>query len=69
MTIYRTIDGDVLDAICLRYYGNASGYLEMVLAANPGLAELRPQLPVDTLITLPEVLLLPSSKKTIRLWD
>lgn len=69
MTIYRSSDGDVLDAICLRFYGNASGYLEAVLAANPGLAEQGPQLPADLSITLPDVPSLSSAKKTIRLWD
>jgi len=69
MTMYRTSDGDVLDVICLRFYGSASGYLEMVLAANPGLAERGPKLPADILITLPDIPSLPSAKRTIRLWD
>jgi phage tail protein X len=40
MATYRTRDGDMLDAICLSYYGQADGYLESVLTANPGLADI-----------------------------
>lgn len=38
-TIYTTRDGDVLDDICWRYYGNADNLIA-VLNANPGLSEL-----------------------------
>ncbi|EGO8705804.1 phage tail protein, partial [Escherichia coli] len=34
------LQGDTLDAICVRYYGCTEGVVETVLAANPGLAEL-----------------------------
>ncbi len=34
------LQGDTLDAICVRYYGRTEGVVETVLAANPGLAEL-----------------------------
>ena len=34
------LQGDTLDAICVRYYGRTEGVVEAVLAANPGLAEL-----------------------------
>jgi phage tail protein X len=40
MATYRTRDGDMLDAICLSYYGQADGYLESVLTANPSLQNL-----------------------------
>ena len=36
--IYRTKDGDVLDQICAKHYGDAPYRVEDVLAANPGLA-------------------------------
>ncbi|EEZ1715313.1 tail protein X, partial [Escherichia coli] len=34
------LQGDTLDAICVRYYGRTEGVVETVLAANPGLSEL-----------------------------
>ncbi|EDV8744068.1 phage tail protein, partial [Salmonella enterica subsp. enterica serovar Reading] len=34
------LQGDTLDAICVRYYGRTEGVVEAVLAANPGMAEL-----------------------------
>ncbi|HGC2431299.1 tail protein X, partial [Escherichia coli] len=39
------LQGDTLDAICVRYYGRTEGVVEAVLAANPGLAELGAVLP------------------------
>ncbi|ENA2185168.1 tail protein X, partial [Escherichia coli] len=39
------LQGDTLDAICVRYYGRTEGVVETVLAANPGLAELGAMLP------------------------
>ena len=32
--IYTTKDGDVLDAICQKYYGSTLGTVEQVLEAN-----------------------------------
>ena len=54
-TIIRTQDGDMLDAICHRHYGAVSGALETVLAANPHLHPLPPQLPSNIEITLPAI--------------
>lgn len=36
--IYRTKDGDVLDQLCARHYGDTPYRVEDVIAANPGLA-------------------------------
>ncbi len=68
--IYRTKSGDMLDWICWKKYGKptASGTVEAVLDANPGLADKGPVYSAGMLITLPE---LPESskKEVIRLWD
>ena len=53
--IYKTKDGDMVDAICYRYYGASSGYMEKVLAANPGLAALGPVLSAGVEIELPVI--------------
>ena len=69
MAVYRTRDGDMVDAICRRYYGIESGTVEAVLEANPGLADYGAVLPAGILVELPE---LPQSLKTIdtvKLWD
>ncbi|MCD6526995.1 MAG: tail protein X [Desulfuromonas sp.] len=65
---YRTSDGDMLDAICHKHYGRAAGAVELVLEANPGLAQLGPQLEAGIVITLPE---LPEADEqtVVRLWD
>ena len=68
-TTYRTSQGDTVDIICWRFYGQQSGAVEIVLAANPGLAGLGPVLPVDTQIVLPDLPRPASEARPIRLWD
>lgn len=68
-TTYRTRQGDVLDLICLRQYGQREGVVERVLDANPGLASQGAVLPIGTAVVLPD---LPSALRpaaTIQLWD
>lgn len=69
MTEYRTRQGDTLDYICWRHYGQQSGAVEAVLLANPGLADAGPVLALDTLIVLPELAKPASELQPIRLWD
>lgn len=66
MTAYRTIDGDMVDAICKGHYGREDMTVA-VYEANPGLAALGSVLPKGILILLPEP---PetSVRKPIRLW-
>ncbi len=69
MTKYRTKEGDMLDAICYRYYGSQSGAVELVLATNQNLSRQNEQLPAGVIITLPD---LPNQTKDItpiRLWQ
>ena len=68
-TIHTTTQGEMLDAICSRNYGDESGYVETVLEANPGLAALPVPLPMGTVVTLPDI---PKASKTVPvvgLWD
>lgn len=67
--IYRTKDGDVLDQICAKHYGDAPYRVEDVLAANPGLAAHGPVMVSGLLITLPVVEETAEERPTIRLWD
>lgn len=68
MTVWKTADGDVLDAICLAHYGPRQDAFEAVLEANPGLAARGPVLPGGVNIKLPG---LPEAERlaTVRLWD
>lgn len=63
---YRTSDGDILDRICLKYYGQQSGAVEFVLDNNPGLAALGPVFNAGVVIQLPPMTIPP--KPTVRLW-
>lgn len=65
---YRAEEGDTLDFICWRFYGQQSGAVELVLNANPGLASLGPVLPVNTTITLPDIPKPATEVQPIRLW-
>ena len=69
MTTYRTSDGDVIDAVCRRYYGREAGAVEAVLEANPGLADLGPVLPAGVLVTLPDLPRPLETIPTVKLWD
>lgn len=64
---YRTKEGDVLDAICWRYYGHQTA-LAVVLAANFGLADAGALLPGGLIIELPAIAL-PLVSNAVKLWD
>jgi phage tail protein X len=66
MTLYRTRDGDMVDAICQAHYGS-EGMVEQVYEANPDLAELGPVLPLGLVLNLPEEAVEPIAKP-LRLW-
>jgi len=65
----RTIDGDMLDVICLHHYGHAHRYVEAVLSANPGLADQGPVLSAGIVIVLPDLAELGHQEAAVRLWD
>lgn len=67
--IYITKDGDMLDKICWEYYGKSSGYMEQVLAANPGLAELGPVYDAGVSIELPTISTTTNTAARVRLWS
>ncbi|HCE1515479.1 TPA: tail protein X [Vibrio parahaemolyticus] len=65
---YRTNQGDMLDAICHRYYRGRPRATEAVLKANPRLAKVGALLPAGLFIELPD---LGPAEKTpqVSLWD
>ena len=59
---------DTVDALCWRHYGRTQGLTELVLQANPGLAECGPFLPHGLEVELPDVT--PAAPaQTVQLWD
>nr|VFJ68701.1 MAG: P2-like prophage tail protein X [Candidatus Kentron sp. DK] len=66
---YRTKNGDVLDYLCWKHYGQQAGAVERVLEANRGLAGYGPVLPAGILITLPSLPEPVQEVRSIRLWD
>ncbi|RYH02829.1 phage tail protein [Salipiger sp. IMCC34102] len=66
MSIYRTRDGDVVDAVAFAHYGHED-MVEAVFAANPGLAARGPVLPSGVTIVLPERPARPAVQR-LRLW-
>ena len=49
---YRTVNGQTLDEIVWRHYGDVPGVIELVLEANPGLANHGDILPPGIVIDL-----------------
>lgn len=68
MITYVTKDGDVLDAICWKYYGSTSGAVEKVLEANRHLAELGSIFAAGVKIILPD-LTQEEETESVKLWS
>ena len=68
-SVYRAMDGDMLDVICLSHYGHAHRYVEAVLSANPRLADQGPVLSAGIIIVLPDLIDLGHQEAAVRLWD
>lgn len=64
----RTMKGDTIDGICWQFYGRTTGMTEVVLLANPNLAEQSPVMPAGVSIELPEITTEPV-QPLIQLWD
>lgn len=64
---YQTVQGDMIDSICHRFYGRTDGTVEAVLEANPDLRDAAPVLPVGTIVILPDVTA--QEPRRIRLYD
>ena len=63
----RTSDGDRLDILCFRYYGDLQGTVEAVLDANPGLADIAQPYAANVVIVLPDIDV--QVEKPIQLWS
>ncbi|KAB0547904.1 phage tail protein [Pseudomonas argentinensis] len=68
MATLRANQNETLDALCWRHYGRTAGVVEAVLEANPGLADLGPNLPQGHAVTLPDAAPQPE-QQAVTLWD
>ena len=68
MATYTTKQGDTIDWICWKHYGQQSGAVEAVLEANAGLAGAGTVLPAGKIIALPD-LPSPGVRAAVKLWD
>lgn len=66
--IYTTVQGDILDSVVSRFYGETRGYVEKVLAANRHLAEAGEIYEAGIKIKLPDITE-QTEVKEISIWD
>lgn len=66
---YISKQGDALDLICLRHYGQQSGAVEQVLEANPHLVDVAHRLPAGSAVSLPDLAGKTQGDQMLRLWD
>jgi phage tail protein X len=59
--------GDTLDLLCWRHFGQTAGVTEIALEMNPGLARLGELLPEGTAVGLPTAAPAPV-RQTVQLW-
>ena len=70
MTTYTTTDGDMLDEIAARHYGDTKPDLVVaLLLANPAAAEYGPVLPAGVTLTLPDLAPQSANGAALSLWD
>jgi phage tail protein X len=66
----HTRQGDTLDLLLHRDCGLGPEAIDIVLAANPGLAALGPVLPVGTPVLVPDrAVAAPATVQLLQLWD
>ncbi|MBN9056116.1 MAG: tail protein X [Rhizobiales bacterium] len=68
-TIYVTKQGETIDLACYRFYGRTAEVTEIVLAANPALAQMQTTLPMGTRILMPDVSLSTAERPLVSLWS
>lgn len=65
----QAMQGDTIDLICWRYYGQTQGITEQVLEANPHLAGQGVILDIGIIVNLPDIVTRQQQQHSINLWD
>jgi phage tail protein X len=65
----RASQGDTVDSLCWKFYGQTKGMNEIVLEANQGLAGIGAILPVGYEVNMPDSPPQVNSKQIIQLWE
>ncbi len=58
-----------LDALVWRAIGQGPGAVELVLAANPGIAATSAALVAGAIVTIPDIAATPATVDLVNLWD
>ena len=67
--IYRASDGDTIDLIAWRRYGRQDQVIiNLILSANPEIADFGPVIPGGLVVVLPDPPVA-STSQGVRLWD
>lgn len=71
MTQYQTKDGDTVDYVAYKFYGNTKNEIvEQIYELNPHLFDHPPLLPENLIIELPKKKVSTTvSNKKVKLWD
>lgn len=67
--IYTTKQNQTVDLACDDHYGQTDVVTEIVLKANPGLADLGEILPLGTKITMPDYKPAAKNSELVDLWS
>lgn len=68
MITYETTQGDTLDAISYRFFGDTPGALEKLVEANPDILSQPLVLPSGLFVTIPEVTGPSIKRREIDIW-
>ena len=67
--IATALQAESIDALVWRTTGQGSGAVELVLEANPGIAESSAALAAGTPVTIPDLPSTPAEIALVQLWD
>lgn len=68
MITYETVEGDTLDGISYRFFGETPGALETLVEANPEILTQPLVLPSGLLVAIPEITGPTIKEREINIW-
>lgn len=67
--LVTALQGESIDALIWRATGQGAGAVELVLEANPGIAETSAALAEGTPVSIPDLPSTPAEVALVQLWD